>query len=172
MSIKRFFKFILIELAIMVLLLNVGYAKVSNASDNSEVAFSNGIFDVQFENASIVKSAGVNTEKTFIKLSNNGQNLTTNVADLAYPGAGAEFSVNIVNNGSVPVKISSIVVEGIDDTSFLKVSILNENSLNNKILYSGEKCNMYFTVVWDKSYTYSLNEVANFSLKVNCIQAI
>ena len=172
MSIKRIFKFILMELVIVILLLNVGYAKVSSVSDNSKTSFSNGVFDVQFANASVVKSAGVNTDETFIKLSNHGQSLSVNVSDLAYPGAGAEFSVNIVNNGSIPVKISSIEVQGLNNSSFLKVNVLNEANIDNKVLNSGEICNMYFTVVWDKSYTYSLNETANFSLKINCIQAI
>ena len=172
MSIKNDIKFILIELVIAILLLNIGYAKVSNASDNINMVTTNNIFDIRFSNAKFVKSAGVDTSNTVFKVSSDGQNIDLNVGTLEYPGAGAEFSIDITNNSSIPAKISSINVNGLADNSFLKVTILNLSQITSKTLNPDEKTTIYFTVVWDKDFSYSLNEKATFSLNINCEQAI
>ena len=159
--------FIIIALLIMIFTINVGYAKTSN-QELSCTPY-NSDFHLEFSNPVLENYQGINKEKTNIILTNNNQALVVNVSELAYPGAGAEFSVNIVNSGSLKTKIDSIKVSGLDNSN-LKVSVLNEDSIINKELNPNQSCKINFTVVWDYNSKY-LNET-NFELLLNYSQVL
>ncbi len=152
--------------------INVGYGKISEYNLNESVSNLGSEFQINFSNPSVVKAVGVNKSETYIKISPNGNSLRVNVSDLQYPGAGAEFSVDIVNNGKLPAKLDTITVNGLDNSKAIKVEVIDSYNLKDIILNPEEKINIHFTVKWDKNYTENINEISNFNLKLNYVQAL
>jgi hypothetical protein len=160
--------FIIITLLTMVFTLTIGYAKIGNTETYGMPINSN--FKLDFANATLVNSQGINNENTTCTISNSSQDLIVNVSDLAYPGAGAEFSVDIINTGNIKTKINSIEISK-NESPDLKITILNEDKLENLVLQPCQSTNMHFTVVWDYNSTTPFLKT-NFELHVNYSQTI
>lgn len=162
---------ILIVLA-CVLSFNIGYAKYSNASSDSIIASTNKQLNVQFCTPKIINVVGANEKNSYIKLSADRKSLNLNVADLAYPGAEVEFSVDVVNTGSLPAKIDCIKANGFKDTGAIKIKGLENAEYMNKILDSGEKYTLIFSIVWDKNFNTVIEERTNFNIELVFTQNI
>ena len=163
MSISK--KILIIVLLSLIFFIDIGYAKFSNAT--SDVVSSN--FNVRFENAEVVSKIGVN-EREGIKVVQNNRILTLNGIDLKYPGAGIEYSVDIANRGTVPVKIESLNTSNFKSGKQIKLNVTNFKE--NTILKPGETTNIHVTVIWDEASTEQINESINFDLGINYKQAI
>ena len=99
---------LIIILIILLLVLAIGYAVFSDILTISGTANAKGTFDLEFQNAEVVKNIGADIEKTTAVISEDKDTLTVNVADLSYPGSGVEFAVDIVNVGSIPAEIQAV----------------------------------------------------------------
>ena len=163
-------KFILLELFVIMIIMSVGYGKFSDATITGETVNLKSQFNIKFENAKVLEVKGADIEKTNVITSKNADTLTLNVSDLSYPGAYAKFSVEILNCSSIPAKLESIKIEGIEENSFIKIKGLEK--VDHTILNQGEKYNLEFCVEWDRNCTVCIEEAINFMLKLKYVQAI
>ncbi len=152
-------------------ILNISYGKNFNVLATSDTVTSYGDFNIEFKNLTIVKSAGVNLSNVQNKISSNSTDLSVNVPDLAYPGAGVEFSVDITNRGTISAKLESINITGLNDDSMIKVNVLDKENIANTVLEPEDVYNLHFTVEWDKNYNTVINEESNFKISINYVQA-
>lgn len=164
-------KYIIVVLIVLLLALAVGYAAFSDTLTISGTASAKGTFDLQFESATLNKSEGVTVDEvtkengTYIKISEDKNTANVVVKNLAYPGAGAEFTVKIKNVGTVPAKLKNITKTGLDDAD-IKVTFPADLAAGEKIAANGE-CTITFTVVWDKESkldTSTAEKTLDFSL--------
>ncbi len=174
---------VIVALIVLLLLLVVGYAAFSDTLTISGTANAKGTFDLQFENAEIVKAVGVATASegdveganvTSAKVSADGNTLNVNVADLAYPGAGVEFSVDIVNKGSISAKVNELTTDGLQGNDIIKIEGLDQITTDHPTIKAGEKCNIHFIVYWPEESTAVLPEEGtsvNFSLGIEYTQS-
>ena len=162
---------VLIVLA-CVLSFNIGYAKYSNASSDTNIASTNRQLDVQFSNPKITNVIGANEKNSYIKLSTDRKSLNLNISDLAYPGAEVEYSVDIVNTGNYPAIIDNIKTSGFKDDGAIKIKGLENFKSSSHVLHSGEKYTLTFSIGWDKSYNTVVEERTNFSIELVFTQQI
>lgn len=165
---EKFFTIIFLILC-AIFFLNIGYAKTS---DNTQFSRGYNEFDIIFDNEKVISSLGVNQSKTYIKITPDSKNIYLNVADLEYPGANVEFSLDVVNKGKVDAKIESVVANGFENSNVVKFILLNKSDYINKILQPGQSATINFKIEWDENLNNLVNETLNFNIEVNCTQAI
>lgn len=162
---------VLILLACL-LLFNTGYAKHTNASSNTALAFTNKQLDLGFTNAKVIKSIGANEKESYIKLTTDKKSLNLNVSDLAYPGAEVEFSVDIVNTGILPAKVDSIKANGFEDNNAIKIKGLENINNSDIVLHPGDSYTLNFAIYWDRNYNIVNDSNIMFNIKLNFSQNI
>ena len=118
-------KTVIVVLLILIIALAVGYATFSDILTISGTANAKGSFDLEFQNAEIVKNVGADIEKTTAVISEDKDTLTVNVADLSYPGSGVEFAVDIVNVGTIPAEVQAVTPTNITGSDKIKVTGLD-----------------------------------------------
>jgi len=163
-------------LVVLMIVLAVGYAAFSETLTISGTANAKGTFDIEFQNAKVVKTVGANEENTKAEISADKNTLTVKAADLAYPGAGVEFSTDIVNIGSIPAKVEAITPTNItgNTSGVIKIKGLEVITTEHPVIEPGEKCNIHFTVEWPAESTNQLTEdgeTVTFSLAVQYTQS-
>ena len=141
-------KVLIVLLIILLLIIAVGYAVFSETLTIQGTANAKGTFDLEFQNAEIVKNIGANEEKTTAEISADKNTLTVNVADLEYPGAGVEFSVDIVNVGTMPAEVHAVTPNNITGSDKIKVTGLEGIKVGHPKIEVGDRCNIHFTVEW------------------------
>lgn len=143
-------KYLIVALIVLLLALAVGYAAFSDTLTISGTANAKGTFDLEFVQADCKldaeKSVGIDKDNSTITVSGDKNTATVVVKDLAYPGAGAQFTAVIKNVGTVPAKLKAVTPTGIND-AHIKVTF-PEMPTGEKIAPQGE-CTITFTVVWD-----------------------
>ncbi len=162
---------ILILLA-CILLFNTAYAKYSTASSDPTAASNNKQLDIIFTNPKIINSIGANEKESSIILSSDNKSINLNVSDLSFPGAKIEFSVDIVNQGMFSAKIDSIKAEGFKENSAIIIEGLDDLNNTEKVLHSGEKYTINFSIYWDKNQKHIFEDKTNFKIKLNYSQTI
>ena len=161
---------LIISLLAAILLMNIGYAEVTNVNISSNTAYISNDFNVKFSNISIVKSVGANILDTESLISSDKKSIDLNNIELAYPGAGIEFSVDILNNGVIPAKINSIDVTGLDYNSIIQVEICN--NVKDMILNPNDVQNIHIIVKWDVNSKTIIEEKQNFNININYVQSL
>ena len=146
-------KALIVILIISLLILAIGYAVFSETLTILGTANAKGTFDLEFQNAEIVKNIGADKEKTTAEISADKNTLTVNVADLAYPGAGVEFSVDIVNVGTMPAEVRAVTPNNITGSDKIKVMGLDGIKVGHPKIEVGDRCNIHFTVEWPVDVT-------------------
>ena len=141
-------KILILMLILLLLILAVGYAVFSETLTISGTANAKGTFDLEFQNAEIVKNIGADREKTTAEISSDKNTLIVNVVDLAYPGAGVEFSVDIVNVGSIPAEVQAVTPTNVTGNDKIKVTGLDVIKADHPKIEAGDKCNIHFTIEW------------------------
>lgn len=167
-------KLLVIVLIVLLLALAIGYAAFSDVLRVSGTANAKGSFDLEFRNAKLVNSAGVDVTNSKLTISENKNELTVNTANLAYPGAGAEYSVDIYNNGSISADVTDVVYNRTKGNDFIKIEGLEQINESHKTLAPGETCNIHFTVRWDENATNALeseSESVTYTLTLNYEQS-
>ena len=156
-------KFLIVLLIVLLLALAVGYAAFSDVltiSGTSNVD-PNAEFDVHFKNTSaVVTSEGCTASVSLGADAQNDANdkLTVTVANLAYPGAGAQIKAVVENSSTVPVKVKQLTTQTnlTGDGNAIKITGLNSiatDSGTTTIDANGGTCEIYFTVEWDSNVT-------------------
>ena len=164
---------IIVLLLILLLVLAIGYAAFSDILTISGTANAKGTFDLEFQNAEIVTAVGINEEGTKAEISEDKNTLQVNVADLAYPGAGVEFSVDIVNVGSIPARVNAVTPTNITGSEHIKIEGLEAITTDHPTIEAGGKCNIHFTVEWPVTATDPLGEneeSTSFGLEIEYTQ--
>ena len=160
-------------LTVLLLAVGVGYAIFSDLLMISGTANAKGTFNLEFQNAEIVTLVGVNDEETKVEISEDKNTLNVNVVDLAYPGAGAEFSVDIVNVGTIQARINAVTPTNITGSEHIKIEGLDVITTDHPIIEAGGKCNIHFTVEWPATSTNPLvenEESTSFGLEIEYTQ--
>lgn len=165
---EKFFTIILFILC-AIFFLNIGYAKTS---DNTQFSRRYNEFDIIFDNEKVVDSLGVDQSKTYIKTSKDFKNIYINVGNLEYPGSNVVFSVDVVNKGTVDAKIESVIANGFENSESIKFRLLNQEDFQDKVLMHGEKLTVNFMIEWDENHSSLTEEILNFNIEINCVQAI
>ena len=156
-------KVFIVMLIFLLLILAVGYAVFSEILIITGTANAKGTFDLEFQNAEIVKNIGANAEKTTAEISADKNTLTVNVADLAYPGAGVEFSVDIVNVGTMPAEVQAVTPNNIAGSDKIKVTGLEGIKVGHPKIEVGDRCNIHFTVEWPEDVIEILDTESSIS---------
>lgn len=168
-------KYLIILLIVFLLALAIGYAVFTDTLNISGTANVNGKFDMEFQNAKVTKKIGCDEEGTKAIISSDKNTLNVTVKDLAYPGAGAEISVDIVNTGSIPAEVSSVTPTNINGSENIKIKGLDAITTSHPVIAAGESCHLTFTVEWDKNSTAAVTENEksgiSFNLDVEYTQA-
>lgn len=146
-------KYLILLLVVFLLALAIGYAAFSDTLNITGTANANGKFDLEFQNAKVVKAVGCDESETKAVISPDKNTLTVTAKDLAYPGAGAEFSVDIVNVGTVPAKVKSVTPTNITGSENIKIKGLDAITTSHDSVDVGDKCSLGFTVEWDADST-------------------
>ena len=168
MSKKNSKIFIIIILLSVLFSIEIGFANSSITYDKlADIDTSN--FSVRFDNIKEVKCVGVNSDDATAFVSQDGKKINFNVSNMQYPGAGIEYSVDVINNGDLPIKIVSIEHGENED---IKIKVIDEEGIKDKKIKSNEKCRIHFYVVWDYDSTNVNAKADNLYLKINCMQDI
>jgi len=170
---KQSKNYLIILLVVLLLALAVGYAAFTDVLNISGTASANGNFDLEFQNAVVDKKVGCTDATATISTDKN--TLTVDVAELAYPGAGAQFTVDIVNVGNIPAKVNSVTPTNITGSDNIKISGLDVINTSHPVIEADGTCTLTFTVEWDKDSTEALTaeEKAgiSFGLEIEYTQA-
>ena len=139
---------------VLILALGVGYAIFSDTLTITGTANANGSFDLQFTEASqLVSSQGVRTtgtNPTGVSISSDKDTLTVTVADLEYPGAGAQFQAVIKNVGTIPAKVTGLSAEtNLTGADSIKITGLDVIDDGHSTIEPNGTCTINFTVEWD-----------------------
>lgn len=169
-------KGILVVLSIVLILaLAIGYAAFSDNLTITGTANAGGKFDLEFtEGTGLVSSKGVNAANTTATVSADKDTLTVNVADLAYPGAGAKFKAVIKNVGTVPAKVKGLTPTNITGSDAIKITGLDAITTGHDVIDPNGTCTIEFVVEWDatKELTDSVNgDSVSFSLEIEYEQS-
>lgn len=139
------------------LLMGVGYASFSDILNVSGTANAKGTFNLEFQNVGIVEGTanGINLQTTMeeTKISEDGNTLTVSVMDIAFPGAGVDFTVDIVNKGTIPAKLKSVIETNVRGIGLAKITGLDIIGKDRPTLEAGETYNLQFRVEWDSEIT-------------------
>jgi phage tail sheath gpL-like len=149
-------KYLIILLIVFLLALAIGYAAFTDTLNISGTANANGTFDLEFQNANVDSAVGCDATETKATISADKNTLTVAVKDLAYPGAGAQISVDIVNVGSIPAKVKSVTPTNITGSDNIKISGLDAITTDHPTIAANGKCSLTFTVEWDADSTAEL----------------
>lgn len=167
-------KYLIILLIVFILSLAIGYAAFTDVLKISGTANANGTFDLEFQNAKVVSTVGCDAAETKAEISADKDLLTVTVKDLAYPGAGAQFSVDIVNVGSLPAKVTKVTPVGLDGTDNIKINGLDAITTSHPTIDANGTCSLSFNVEWDPASTAELTETekngVQFSLEIEYSQ--
>lgn len=167
-------KYLIILLIVFILALAIGYAAFTDVLQISGTANANGTFDLEFQNASIASTIGCDDVGTTVEISEDKDTLTVNVQDLAYPGAGAQISFDIVNVGSIPARISQVTTNGLEGSDHIKIEGLDVLEQSHPTIAANGTCSVSFTVQWDPEATTELTEEEksgiSFSVEVEYTQ--
>ena len=166
-------KIIIAVLIVLLLALAIGYAAFSDILTISGTANAKGTFDLEFQNAEVVKNIGADETKTTAVISEDKNTLTVNVADLSYPGSGVEFSVDIVNVGSIPAEVQAVTPTNTTGSEKIKVTGLDAIKTDHPKIEAGDKCNIHFTVEWPADSGEILENESNisFGLQIEYVQS-
>jgi len=166
-------KIIIAVLIVLLLALAIGYAAFSDILTISGTANAKGTFDLEFQNAEIVKNVGADATKTTAVISEDKNTLTVNVTDLSYPGSGVEFAVDIVNVGTIPAEVQAVTPTNITGSNKIKVTGLEVIKTDHPKIAAGDKCNIHFTVEWpaDAGEILENESSISFGLQIEYVQS-
>ena len=161
-------KYLIIVLVVLLLGLAVGYAAFSDTLTITGTATAKGNFDVQFDSATVDARSGVNIANTTATISTDKNRLNVQVADMGYPGAGAQITTVIKNVGTIPAKIKAITPENLDASSNIEIVGLDVLSTSHETLQPDGTCTVTFYVRWkpDAQTPITDTETVNFSLAI------
>lgn len=160
---KRSKGYLIAVLVIFILALAAGYAAFVDTLTITGTANAKGNFDLKFTKCEITGAVGVNEENTTAEITEEGDLLTVNVADLAFPGAGVQFDTTITNVGTIPAKIKSVTPTNIEGSTNILIEGLDAIDTTHGAIPANGTCNFSFTVQWDPASEADLSAGENVS---------
>ena len=157
-------KTIMIIFLLLVLVVGIGYAYLtSNLSITGAASVSSNTWDIHFANIQV--TTGSVTATTPATIDSNDNTKVNYAMTLSKPGDFYEFTVDIVNAGTLPGKISLVTITGLDSTyeDIIEYSVnyINGNPVQvNDILNDGDTKTI-------KVRTYFKEDIANNELPEN-----
>lgn len=152
---------LIIILIVLLFGISVGYAAFSSTLNIVGTASANGNFNIEFTRGSIIDSQGIDIANSKILISDTKDTMSVNIANMAYPGAGATISCMIKNTGTIPAKLTGIEFTGNDDPD---ISVTFPDSLSEgQKLGAGETIPISFIVKWNMSSTIETEKKINFT---------
>ena len=136
---KKFYLSIIVGLLTSI---GIGYSYLSSTlSINGNITVSKNSWDVHFEN--VVVNEGSANATSVPTLSNNNTKVVASVS-LDVPGSFYEFTVDVVNNGSIDAMLSNIVSTSLteEQKKYLEYSVSYVDGVqfnNNDLLAAGSK---------------------------------
>ena len=165
---------LLVLLTVLILALAIGYAAFSDTLTISGTASASGKFDLEFtEGTGLVSSKGVNETDTVATISDDKDTLSITVADLSYPGAGAQFKAVIKNTGTVAAKVKGLTASNITGADAIKITGLDAITDGHDVIEPNGTCTILFNVEWDKDkdLTNENGDSVSFSLAIDYEQS-
>lgn len=152
---------LIIILVILLLGISIGYASFSSTLNIIGTANANGNFSIEFIKGTIIDSQGIDSANSKVLISDTKDTLSINIANMAYPGAGATISCMIKNTGTIPAKLTDVRFSGNTDPD---ISVTFPESLaTGKTLDAGETVAISFVVKWNMSSTITSEKKINFT---------
>lgn len=168
----------IIVFILLVLILGIGYAAFSDNLTIAGTANAGGKFDLEFTaDSKLISSAGVRTtgeNPTGVSISSDKDTLNVTVADLSYPGAGAQFQAVIKNTGSVAAKVKGLSVNNnITGADAIKITGLDVIDSGHDVIEPNGTCTINFTIEWDatKELTNENGDSVSFELGIDYEQS-
>ena len=165
----------------MILLLGVGYAYL-NTSVTVQGAgkVTSSSWDVHFENVVVNEKSSNSLEGNPLPTIIDDSTVTFNVG-LESPGEFYEFSLDVVNNGTIDVMIDDIIVSPeltVEQQKMFRYEIKYDNGINlekYQSLKSGEKKNIKILFKYNEMLDYveysEENQSFEFSITIKYVQA-
>jgi hypothetical protein len=148
-------------LIILLLSITIGYATLGTTLNIKGTATANGTFSIEFISANIINSQGISNLKSGAEITDTKDSIIVNIADMAYPGAGATISCVIKNTGTIPAILKNIKFTGNDDPD---ISIIfSDEFKTGTTLAVNEVKTLQFAIKWNKDSEISTPKALNFS---------
>lgn len=166
----------IVVLLVSILFMSIGYAiKSSNLTINGSTTIENAKWDVHLAN--VVESNGiVGSEFVFTPARIVDRDGTYIVYDVKLPTKGDfyEFSFDVVNEGTIDARLSSLVQFGSDDyDKYIHYSLKYKEGngvYGNDVLKAGERKTLVLRVENIYDGTENVDEVFNLSFMIQYVQ--
>jgi hypothetical protein len=170
--------YLIVALVVLLLALAVGYAAFSQTLTITGTATAKGSWNVHFDNF-VAPS-----DDTTSKLNTANTELTISTA-LTQPGDSKEYTVDVVNEGSMTAELTGFTIASTDSTATvsetggtitlgaIKVTISPVSATGTTLAAETGSQTYTITVEWPSSYdtTASVNDELNFSVTLEYAQA-
>ncbi len=126
-------KVMLLSIFFLLLFITVGYAYLSAAlSINGSTTIASNTWDIHFANLSVTDGSVTAITPAEIQSGNTSINYSV---ELSLPGDYYEFSVDVVNGGTLPAKVSLVNIQGISNSAlpYLETSIMYDLGTNVQV---------------------------------------
>ena len=174
---KKNKKYMLVILLLLVVGVSIGYAALTTTLNiNGNTKIEKATWDVHFENLQVTDGSVVATKTAVIDSDTTTINYEINLAE---PGDFYEFTVDVVNAGSIDAMISKVLKEGLSEAQekYIDYSIKysdGEELLEKDILNSGTTKNIIVSVKYREDIVAedlpTEEETLNLSFSVTYIQ--
>jgi len=156
---------VIVVLIILLVTLAIAYAAFQDTLRISGMATGSGTLDLIFERGEIPVEYGTAV------VSVDGKSLAVDI-ELGYPGDGVAVEAVILNQGTVPAKLTSFVLYEADEvTPYSNTDlIITFPNLDDDSVLPGENCDIVFTVKWDESYDEDELSAVSFVAKFEYTQ--
>ena len=162
--------YVIIALIIVLLSLDIGYAVLNDQLVINGTANVKGTFDLTFENAEALDSNYSNANLRPVGATNasvtpSSDKDVLNVAvELAHPGAGQAFKVDIKNNSNVEAICTGLTFNENDEDIEVYYPIAANGLDVNQTIAAGQSFELIFYVKWDANSTNSnADKTVNFT---------
>lgn len=158
----------------IVLFISIGFAYLSSSFNlNGLIGYKGNSWDIHFENIQIINDIA-NTESPILDENKVGVSFGVPFSE---PGELYEFSIDVVNDGSIDAMLDEIIKSGITSTNSdyfdYNITYINGKSLSKKdLLAHGTKVRIDVVIKYKYETTIiAPSEIINFSLTLKYIQA-
>lgn len=158
----------------IVLFISIGFAYLSSSFNlNGLIGYKGNSWDIHFENIQIINDMA-NTESPILDENKVGVSFGVPFSE---PGEFYEFSIDVVNDGSIDAMLDEIIKSGITSTNSdyfdYNITYINGKSLSkNDLLAHGTKVRIDVVIKYKYETTIiAPSEIINFSLTLKYIQA-
>lgn len=159
----------LMTIICFLLTLAIGYAFFSDTITVEGTASGQGILDMKFSGIKVVNEVG--STGSLGEISSDGNKVDITVPKLEYPGAYAEFEIEVINNSAVASYLKSVGKTNLTEDQNIKVSYTNLDEVIGTKMIQNDKHKFNVKVMWDVASTAASSNV-EFTLDLNYEQYI